>query len=147
MTMLFLAKAALGLAATVSVAGAYVFHEGVIRVDVDENHRDGAHVHVWVPATVVPVGLALVPRSKLEKAASETRPFLPVLRELSKELKKYPDAELVDVRDPGEHVRVSVRGGRLYVDAVDHGNNIHVSFPVETISDVADRLEAVAPTV
>jgi hypothetical protein len=145
--MLLLAKAALGLGAMVAVAGAYVFHEGVIRVDVDQNRRDGSHVHVWVPATVVPVGLAVVPRSKLEKAACQVRPFLPMLRELSKELKKYPDAELVDVHDSGEHVRVSVRGGRLTVDAVDHGDNIHVSFPVETISDIADRLEADAPIV
>lgn len=145
--MLFLAKAALGIGGLFAVAGAYVFHEGVIRVDVDENYLDGSHVHVWVPATVVPIGLAVVPRSKLQKAACEARPFLPVLRELSKELKKYPDAELVDVRDSGEHVRVAVRGGRLSIDAVDHGDNIHVSFPVETISDVADRLEAVAPTV
>ena len=53
--MLLLAKAALGLGATVLFAAAYVFHEGVIRVDVDENRVDGNHVHVWVPATVVPV--------------------------------------------------------------------------------------------
>jgi hypothetical protein len=145
--MLILAKAALGLGAFVAVAGAYVFHEGVIRVDVDENRIEGSHVHVWVPATVVPVGLAVVPRSKLEKAACQALPFLPMLRELSKELKKYPNAELVDVRDANEHVRVAVRSGRLYVDAVDHGDNIHVSFPVETISDVADRLEKSAPTI
>jgi hypothetical protein len=145
--MLFLAKAALGLGAFVAVASAYVFHEGVIRVDVDENRADGSHVHVWVPATVVPVGLAVVPRSKLEQAACQVRPFLPMLHELAKELKKYPDAELVDVRDTHEHVRVAVRGGRLYVDAVDNGENIHVSFPVETISDVANRLESAAPTI
>jgi hypothetical protein len=145
--MLFLAKAALGLGTLLVVAAAYVFHEGVIRVDVDEYRANGSHVHVWVPATVVPVGLAVVPRHHLEKAASQARPFLPMLRELSKELRKYSNAELVDVRDANEHVHVAVRDGRLYVDAVDHGDNIHVSFPVETISDVADRLEAVAPTV
>ena len=35
--MIFLAKAALGFGVTIAVVGAYVFHEGVIRVDVDEN--------------------------------------------------------------------------------------------------------------
>ena len=39
--MIFLAKAALGLGATMAVAGAYVFREGVIRVDFDENRRLG----------------------------------------------------------------------------------------------------------
>jgi len=145
--MLLLAKAALGLGAFVAVAGAYVFHEGVIRVDVDESRGDCNHVHFWVPATVVPVALQVVPRQQLERAASQARPFLPMLREVSKELRKYPNAELVDVRDSQEHVHISVRDAHLYIDAVSDGNNIHVSFPVETISDVADRLESVAPGV
>jgi hypothetical protein len=145
--MLLLAKAALGICGTVALAGVYVFHEGVIRVDVDENRDQGSHVHIWVPATVVPFGLYVVPRHHLEKAAEQARPFLPVLRELSKELPKYPDAEFVDVRQDSEHVRVAVHGGRIYIDAVSPSDNIHVSFPVENISDVVDRLEADAPGV
>lgn len=104
-------------------------------------------MHLWVPATVVPVALHVVPRQKLERAADQARPYLPVLREVSKELRKYPNAELVDVRDRNEHVHISVRDEHLYIDAVTDGDNIHVSFPVETISDVADRLEAIAPGV
>ncbi len=145
--MLLLAKALLGLGTFAAVTGAYIFHEGVIRVNVDENRLDGSHVHVWIPATAVPVGLAVVPRHHLEKAARQARPFLPMLRELSKELKKYPDAELVDVRDADQHVRITVRDGKLYVDAVTDSEDIHVSFPTETISDVADRLEASAPVI
>lgn len=145
--MLLLAKAALGLGAFVAVAGAYVFHEGVIRVDVDESRGDCHHVHVWVPATVVPVALHVVPRQQLERAADRARPFLPLLREVAKELRKYPNAELVDVRDSEEHVHVSVRDAHLYIDTVSDGNNIHVTLPVETISDIADRLESVAPGV
>jgi hypothetical protein len=145
--MLFLAKAALGFGATFALAGAYVFHEGVIRVDVDENRNGGSHVHVWVPATVVPVGLRVVPRHNLREAASQARPYLPLLREVAKELKKYPNAELVDVRDNDQHVRIAVQGGKLFIDAVSDEQNIHVSFPVETISDVADRLESSAPGV
>ena len=145
--MLILAKAALGLGATVALAGAYVFHEGVIRVDVDENRMDGHHVHVWVPATVVPVGLHVVPRHNLEQAACQARPFLPALRQLSKELEKYPNVELVDVRSSTDHVHISVRDRKLYIDAVSGSDNVHVSFPAETISDVADRLEAMAPAI
>jgi hypothetical protein len=145
--MLLLAKAALGLGAFVAVAAAYVFHEGVIRVDVDESRGDCQHVHFWVPATVVPAAMRMVPREKLEHAAEQARPFLPVLREVSKELGKYPNAELVDVRDKEQHVRVTVRDAKLYIDAVDGGDTIHVSVPVETISDVADGLESAAPGV
>lgn len=145
--MLLLAKAALGLGAFVAVTGAYVFHEGVIRVDVDESRGECSHVHFWVPATVVPVALHVVPRQKLERTAEQVRPFLPVLREVSKELSKYSNAELVDVKDRKEHVHIAVHDEHVYIDAVSDGDNIHVSFPVETISDVADRLESVAPGV
>jgi len=145
--MLLLAKAALGFGATLAVAGAYVFHEGVIRVDVDENRADGSHVHFWVPATTVSAGLRVLPKHHLQQAAAQARPYLPLLREISKELKKYPNAELVDVRDSSNHVRIAVHDGKLYIDAVTGTDNIHVNFPVETISDVADRLEDAAPGV
>jgi hypothetical protein len=143
--MLFLAKATLGICGTLTLAGAYLFHEGVIRVDVDESRDQGSHVHLWVPAAVLPVALYLAPRDHLEKAAAEARPLLPALRQLSKELKKYPNAELIDVREDSAHVRVAARDGRLYIDAASDSDNIHVSFPVETISDIADRLESATP--
>jgi len=145
--MLFLAKAALGFGATLAIAGAYVFHEGVIRVDVDENRSEGSHVHLWVPATVVPLGLHVVPSHDLRQAAAQARPYLPVLREVSKELKKYPNAELVDVIDSENHVHIAVHSGKLYIDAVSDNENIHVSVPAETLSDVADRLEEIAPSI
>ena len=81
--MLILAKAALGVGATLALAGVYVFHEGVIRVDVDESCSGGSHVHFWVPATAVSLGLCLAPRRPLQRAAAQVRPYLPLLRELS----------------------------------------------------------------
>lgn len=141
--MLFL-KAALGICGVAALSGAYVFHEGVIRVDVDEAKMQGSHIHVFVPATVVPIGLRLVPRHNLEQAAVQARPYLPVLREVAKELRKYPNAELVDVRQGVQHVHIAVRDGKILVDAVDETQNVHVRVPVETISDVADRLESVS---
>src|ERR1700739_5064426 len=101
--MLILAKAALGLGATLAIAGAYVFHEGVIRVDVDEHRAGGSHVHFWVPATVVSVGMHFVPKDQLNRTTEQVRPFLPALREGTKELEKYPNVGVVgvDVRDAG----------------------------------------------
>jgi len=144
---MFFLKAALGVCGVVALTGVYVFHEGVIRVDVDEAKSDGSHIHVFVPATVVPIGLRLVPRQHLEQAAAQARPYLPVLREVAKELRKYPNAELVDVRQGVQHVHIAVHDGKILVDAVDQGENVHVSVPVKTISDVADRLESAAPGV
>ena len=140
--MIFLAKACLGLCGTLALAGAYVFHEGVIRVDVDETGGQSSHVHFWLPATVVPAALHVVPRHKLEQAAVQIQPYMPAIRELTKQLRKYPDVDLVDVRDKQEHVHVAVHGGRLFVDVVSDTDNVHVSFPVETISDVAEGLQS-----
>jgi hypothetical protein len=145
--MLLLAKTALGVGATLVFAGVYVFHEGVIRVDVDEYRAGGSHIHFWVPATTISAGLRLAPRRNLQQAAVRARPDLPLLRELSKELQKYPNAEFVDVRDSGDHVHITMHEGKLSIDAVNDNETVHVTVPVETISDVADRLEDVAPGI
>ena len=146
--MLILAKAALGLGAMMAMAGVYVFHEGVIRVDVDEQREGGSHVHFWVPATVVSVGMHLAPKDQLNHVTAEARPFLPVLREVSKELEKYPNVELVDVTDARDHVRVAMVDGKLKIDAVSRdGDVVHLSIPASVLRDVADELEAKAPGV
>lgn len=146
--MLILAKVALGLGATMAMAGAYVFHEGVIRVDVDEHRAGGSHVHFWVPATVVSMGLRLAPKDQLNRATEQARPFLPVLREVSKQLEKYPNVELVDVTDARDHVRVAMVDGKLHVDAVSgDGDVVHLSVPARVLCDVADELEEKAPGV
>jgi hypothetical protein len=142
--MILLAKVGIGIGATMVLTAGWVFHEGVIRIDVDEAKGDGNHIHLWVPATAVSAGLQLAPHHCLEQAARQSREFLPVLRQVAKELPKYSDAELVDVRNRSDHVSVAVRDGRVYIDAVTDGDKVHVSFPAETLRDVADRLEDVA---
>jgi len=146
--MSMIAKVALGLGATLAMTTAYVFHEGVIRVDVDENRPGGNHVHLWVPATTVSAGMRVArfaPHYPLEQAGREVQPYIPLLRKLSKELQKYPNAEFVKVTGEGQHVHVATAHGRLQIDAVDVGNKVHVSVPVETLQDVVDRLEEAAP--
>ena len=145
--MVLLAKVGIGIGATLCLTAGWVFHEGVVRVDVDEAKPDGAHVHFWVPATTVSAGMRLTPRHYLRQAAEQSRPFLPVLREVAKELRKYPDAELLDVRDSQNHVTMVVRDGRLYLDAVTDADNVHISFPTETLRDVADGLEEASPGI
>ena len=146
--MLILAKVALGLGVTVAAAGAYVFHEGVIRVDVDEQRNGGTHVHFWVPTTVVSIGLHFVPQEKMQSTARDVRPYLPVLREISKELEKYPNAELVNVANGEDHVRIAMNHGKIQIDDVSHeGDVVHVTVPARALRDVADQLEDHAPGV
>jgi hypothetical protein len=142
---MLLAKIALGLCGTVAAAGAYTFHEGLMRVD--EDHGDARHVHVWVPAAIVPMAMHVVPNRHLSHAAAQAGPWLPTLRALTKELRKYPDAELVEVEDGNEYVRVRTKNGKLLVDVNEPGETVHVACPLAMIEDVSRQLEARAPGV
>jgi hypothetical protein len=143
--MMLLAKVALGVGSTLVMAGAYTFHEGVIRVDVDEHRAQGAHIHFWVPATVVPLALHIAPRRELERAAREAGPYMPMLRTLTKELEKYPDVRFLEVEEPGQHVQIQTHQGRLQIDVKDSEDTVHIACPLRTIEDVADQLESHRP--
>jgi hypothetical protein len=144
---MLLANLALGVGATIVLAGVYTFHDGVMRVDADNSN--GRHVRVWVPAAVVPMAMHVVPRRNMEHAAQQVRPWLPTLRALTKELEKYPNAEFVDVRDNDgdQHVRISTRNGKLLIDVDQPDEHVHVACPLAVMRDVANELEANAPGV
>jgi hypothetical protein len=143
--MMLLAKAALGVGGTIVLAGAYTFHEGVIRIDVDEHRAGGSHVHMWVPAAAVPMAMHLVPQKHLREAAEHSREALPIAHAIVKELKKYPDVELVDVVDRRQHVQIRTRGGKLQIDLEAPDQNVHLLLPLSTLDDVTRQLEANAP--
>ena len=143
---MLLANLALGVGATTVLAGAYTFHDGVMRVD--EDNSNGRHVRVWAPAAIVPMAMHFVPRHNMEHAAEQVRPWLPTLRALTKELEKYPNAEFVDVRDGGDqHVRISTHNGKLLIDVDQPDEHVHVACPLAVMRDVANELEANAPGV
>jgi hypothetical protein len=144
--MILLAKAALGLTSTLAVAGAYTFHEGVIRIDVDEYRDGGSHVHLWVPAAVVPMTMHLVPREHLRQAAEHAREFMPIARAIVKELKKYPDVDLVEVRDGEQHVQIRTHKGKLQIDVEEPDQTVHLLCPLSTLEDMANQFEAVVPS-
>ena len=143
--MLLLAKAALGLGGALVVAGAYTFHEGVIRVDVDEYRAGGSHIHLWVPAAMVPMTMHFVPRHHFRDAAEHAREFLPVAQALFKELKKFPDAQFVEVQSDDQHVQICTHDGKLQIDVHDSSENVHVLVPLSTLDDVVSQIEESAP--
>jgi hypothetical protein len=139
--MLLLAKAALGLGGTLVLAGAYTMREGVIRIDVDEFRSGGSHVHMWVPAAAVPMALHFIPAEHMRHVTHEAREAMPILHAFVKELKKYPDAEFVQVDDGNQHVRVRTVAGRLQIDVDAPDQKVHVLCPLSTIEDVTVQLE------
>jgi len=143
--MILLAKAALGVTGTLFVAGAYTFHEGVIRIDVDEHRAGGSHVHMWVPAAAVPMAMHLVPQKHLREAVERSREALPIAHAVVKELKKYPDVDLVEVVDGQEHVQIRTHNGKLQIDVEAPDEQVHLLLPLSMLEDVTRQLEASAP--
>ena len=88
-------------------------------MDVDENHSR------WFARSLLGARYGsqsrAARRSAPQPGASRgtARPYLPALRELAKELKKYPNAELVDVTDADNHVQVAIVDGKIQIDAVE----------------------------
>ena len=142
---MLLAKVAIGFGGTPLLAGAYTFHEGMMRVD--EDHICGRYVHAWIPAAVVPLALHVIPKNNMRHAAEQVGPWLPMLRTLTKELKKYPEAEVVEVRDVQQHVRIRTHDGKLLIDVDKADDQIQVVCPLVTIEDISDELDANAPGV
>jgi hypothetical protein len=136
---MILAKIALGLAGTVAVAGAYTFHEGVI--SIEQQGRDGQHIHFWVPAAMVPIAVRAVPARYLECHTRQAAEWLPVARSLSKELRHYPEVDFVDVTDSREHVHIRTHNGRLVVDITGDDENVHVALPLVTLDEVVAALD------
>ncbi len=145
--MVMLAKIALAGAGTLALGTAYAFHEGTIRVDVDEHREGGAHVHFWVPAAVVPMALHFVPDEKLRDAEHHADEWLPVLRAVAQGLKLHPEANFVEVQDAQQHVQIQTHQGKIQVDVVDANENVHVACPIATIEDIAEQLAARAPHI
>ena len=144
--MMLLAKAALGLGGTIVLAGTYTMREGVIRIDIDEFRSGGSHVHMWVPAAAVPMAMHLVPDKHWRPASEQAREAIPILHAIVKELKKYPDADFVEVMDHDQHVRIRTHDGKLQIDVDAPDEKVHVLCPLSTIEDVTIQLEEHGPS-
>jgi hypothetical protein len=142
---MLLAKAALGVGGALVLAGAYTFHEGVIRVDVDEFRSGGEHIHMWLPAAAIPMAMHFVPKQHLQHAAEHTREFLPLAHALIKELKRFPDADFVEVTDGDQHVQIRTHEGKLQIDVEEPDENVHLLVPLSTLDDVAEQIESNVP--
>jgi hypothetical protein len=127
------------------LAGAYTFHEGVIRIDVDEYRSGGSHIHMWVPAAMAPMAMHFVPREHLREAAMHSQEFTPLVHALIKELKKFPEADFVEVQDGEQHARIRTHAGKLQIDVEDRGENVHLLIPLSTIDDVVGQIESSSP--
>ena len=140
--MILLAKIALGMAGA-AVAGAGVLcSEGLIHVKVVEKQPQGVHINVIAPAMLVPMGMHFAPQRNLAQAARKIQPYMPAVQAVMDSLRDSDDIMLVQVEEPGEHVKVSKVGGSIIVDVDDSDATVHVSTPIRAIAGAVDQIAA-----
>jgi hypothetical protein len=144
--MILLGKIALGVVGTAVAGVGLLCHDGMIEVNVVERRPEVHHVYVIAPALLVPIGMHFAPRRDLSRAAAEIQPWMPTIRAALEQLRESDDVLFVEVREPGEHVRVAKQGGSIVVDVEDADDTVHVSTPIRAISGTIEELAASAPS-
>ncbi len=143
--MILLGKVALGIVGTAMAGLGLLCSEGMIEVKVVERHPDVHHVYVIAPAMLVPIGMRFAPQRELSHAAAQIQPWMPTIRAALDQLRESDDVTLVEVKEPGEHVRVAKQGGSVVVDVEEEDETVHVSTPIRAISSAVEQLAASAP--
>jgi hypothetical protein len=144
--VVLLGKIALGIVGTAVAGVGLLCSEGMIEVKVVERAPEVHHVYVIAPAMLVPIGMHFAPRRDLSRAAAEIKPWLPTIRAALEQLRDTDDVTLVEVKEPGQHVRVTKEGGSIVVDVEDHDDTVHVSTPIRAISSTIEQLAAADPS-
>jgi hypothetical protein len=143
--MLLLGKIALGFAGTAVAGVGLLCSEGMIQVNVIEKRPEGHHIHVMAPALPLPIGMHFAPKENIAEASAEIQPWLPAIRAALAQLRECDDFAFVEVKEPGQQVRVAKSGGSLVVDVNSEEESVHVSAPIRAMSSAVEELAAAAP--
>src|SRR5271167_4165626 len=143
--MFLLGKVALAIAGTALAGIGLICSEGMIEVNVVEKQPEVHHVYVLAPAMLVFIAMHFVPSRNLGHAAAEVQPWMPTIRAALEQLRAGEDITLVDMREPGQHVRVTKDGGSVVVDVTDEDETVHVSTPIRAIESTIEQVAAASP--
>lgn len=142
---MLLGKFGLGLVGTALAGAGIICSEGMITVNVVEKQPEKHHVFVMVPALLVPIGMHFVPKEHLAQSAREMKPWMPTIRAALDGLSESEDITFVEVKEPGQNVRVAKSGGSIVVDVNGDDETVHVSTPIRAMSSAIEELAAASP--
>jgi hypothetical protein len=147
--MMLLGKIVLGVAGTALAGVGVICSEGMIEVKVVERQPEVHHVYVLAPAMLVPIAAHFAPQREMSRAAAEMRPWMPTIRAALEQLRESEDITFVEVKEPGQHVRVAKSGGSIVVDVEDPDDTVHVVAPIRAISSTIEQVASASdgPTI
>jgi hypothetical protein len=143
--MLLLGKVGLGIVGTALAGVGIICSEGMISVNVETRQPEKHHVYVIAPAMLVPIGMRFVPKEHLADSAREIQPWMPTIRAAMDALGESEDITFVEVKEPGQNVRVAKSGGSIVVDVDDNDETVHVSTPIRAMASAMEELAAASP--
>ena len=146
---MLLGKIVLGVAGTALAGAGVICSEGMIEVKVVERQPEVHHVYVLAPAMLVPIAAHFAPQREMSRAAAEMRPWMPTIRAALEQLRESEDITFVEVKEPGQHVRVAKSGGSIVVDVEDPDDTVHVVAPIRAISSTIEQVGSASdgPTI
>ena len=150
--MILAAKVALVCTGTVVAGATMLCSEGFLRVNVTERGPETHHINVMAPAMLVPIAVHLAsyfaPSNKIEVTGERIEPWVPTIRAAIGELNNLDDMTLVEVNEPGDHVRIEKVGSSIVIEVDDQDATVHVSAPIRAISSavrqIADAADSAA---
>jgi hypothetical protein len=140
--MILLGKIVLGMAGTAFVGAGLLCSEGFVQVNVQQKRADGHHIDVIAPAALAPFAAHCIPARNLVDASQQIRPWLPLIDTTLDALRATNNIVLVDVTEPGKHVRVSKLGGSIVIDVDDPNETVHVAVPLRAMEGTVDQIAA-----
>jgi hypothetical protein len=111
---------------------------GVVRIAVDD-HEEGVHFDVPLPAALFEAGLAFAPlaarhhRHELNGHDIDVGEYGPAVAAFLEELADAPDAVLVEVEDGHDHVRIIKEGRDIVVYVESPDADVHFSMPARLL--------------
>src|ERR1700719_1522168 len=144
--MILLGRVGLGIVGTTLAGSGIICSEGMISVNVETRQPKKHRVFVVAPAMLVPIAMHFVPKDRLEEQAREIQPRMPTIRAGLEALSESDDITFVEVKEPGQNVRVAKSGGSIVVDVNDNDETVHVSTPIRSMSSALEELAAASPT-
>lgn len=130
------------LLATVFVVVPYwlVMRDGVVEISVLESGDGGDRVEIRVPASLVRVAAAFIPRIEPGIDDDEAIAAITAVTAGLDALEEVDDAVFVSVDEPGTRIRIAKRDGRFVVEVDDDGDRVRISVPPVALRVIADAL-------
>jgi len=145
--MILLGKVGMAIAGTALAGAGIICSEGMISVNVETRSPERHHVFVVAPAMLVPIAMHFIPKEHLADHTQEILPWLPTIRASLDALSEADDITFVEVKEPGQKVRVAKSGVSIVVDVNDNDETVHVSTPIRAMSSAIEELAAASPAL